>query len=450
MKSFSSTLSTHEIQEYNLELFLSSDQIKERLSIKFNEDKKNISWFSPLSFSFSNSKLTVYFPHRLFFFWFKEQKKDYFEKCSRELFGNSLKIFYTWRRNSEENTFYSPRVSRLDYISPLKSWDDFFFGERNKETLSFLQHALTLSPSTILIKGHTGTGKSLLLSIISAELLSRYAERSIIKLSGRELNSLFRKKGEEKILENCSALLIDDIHLVSEDYKTQLILSSLMDSLENHSFFLATIANDFSNNLIQELYDRLHSHTILELTEPDIDVRIRFAIREMDKFGIPEDRDIALLISRHCLKLRHMESVINSISLLYKKRNSIPTKEEVIGIMQSNGATRPLDAESILTVVASYYGCTSKELTDKAKNPQLAFPRQVAMYLCRELMGDSYPALGLLFGGRDHTTIMYAIKKIENLEVTNKDVHMVITELTKKLKKGRIESSSLKKSYFYS
>lgn len=451
MKNLPHQHALHEIQGNTFESSLNSDSIKDLLSVKSGEGKNETAWLSPLHFSFNNNKLTVYFPHRFFFFWFKEQKQEYFEKYVKEIFGNKTEFVYTWGKNSEEVSFsYLSYIKKLKMISPYKSWDDFFSGERNKDTLSFLQKTLTLSPSFILIKGKSGTGKSLLISIILKNLLLRYDSKSVIKLSGLELHSLLEKEGEINILKTCSALCIDDLHLISENTNTQLILASLMDSLENRSFFIATINDNFSNCFIHELYDRLHSHTVIQLTEPDLDVRMLFTIREMEKADIPENRNIALLISRNCLKLRHIGSVVDSIKNFYKKNNCFPSTDEVLDIMRNNGATQPLDTESILTVVASYFECTSKELTEKTKNQQLSFPRQVAMYLCRELLGESYPSLGLIFGGRDHSTIMYAIKKIGKLKVVNKDVHMVITELTMKLKKGLSEGSSSGKFYLKS
>ena len=118
--------------------------------------------------------------------------------------------------------------------------------------------------------------------------------------------------------------------------------------------------------------------------------------------------------------------------------------------MRSSGSPQPLDVDSILAVVASRYGCTSQELMEKTRNTQLSLPRQIAMYLCRELLGESYPSIGLVFGGRDHSTIMYSINKIEKIQVTNKDVHMVITELTKQCTKGRNEGIRLEKRTFFS
>ena len=103
----------------------------------------------------------------------------------------------------------------------------------------------------------------------------------------------------------------------------------------------------------------------------------------------------------------------------------------------------PADVDSILAAVASNYGCTSAQLRENTRNKELSQPRQIAMYLCRRLLGESYPSLGLIFGGKDHSTIMYAVKKIEKLKVTNKDVHMLITKLTKQCANSASEAPQM-------
>lgn len=433
-------------QKKSDEVALTRKKLRERLSLQlFGEAQDEPAWFSPLTFFLSDGVLSVRFPHQLFFRWFSEQGQKRLEAACRDLFGNTVEVRYTWGKNEQLFSSSSLQRSHEEKISH-SNWDDFFPGGRNRDSVTQFRKALSLSPSVILLHGPSGTGKSHLISAAAEELRSRYPSHSVRILSGQNISFFLSLK--EETFEGCAAFLIDDVHLLSEDAKAQRALASLIDALEKRAFFITTMIDQPSETLIPELYDRLCSHLVLELMEPDLDVRMRFALLHMERAGLPENRDLALLLSRQCLKLRPLSGIIASLKNLYVQRGRLPSSEEVLALLRSHGAPQPLDAESIIAAVASHYGCTSKELIEKNRNSHLSIPRQAAMYLCRELLGESYPSIGLIFGGRDHSTIMYAIKKIEKIQVMNNDAHMVLTEITKQLKKGRSEGAQGKKSSF--
>jgi chromosomal replication initiator protein len=123
--------------------------------------------------------------------------------------------------------------------------------------------------------------------------------------------------------------------------------------------------------------------------------------------------------------------VLEQVFLRYEQNNVLPSVDDISSMLSRAGAPQPVDIDSILAVVASKYGCTSSELRENTKDNRLTLPRQTAMYLCRELLGESYPSIGHFFGGKDHSTVMYAVRKIEKMKVTNKDMNILITELTK-------------------
>jgi len=184
------------------------------------------------------------------------------------------------------------------------------------------------------------------------------------------------------------------------------------------------------------LYDRLCAKLSLGLAEPDLDVRLRFTQTAMEQSGLPESREHALFLARHCLRLRHIRGVLEQVRFCYEQNAVLPEIGELSSLMSRAGAPQPVDTDTILSVVASRYGFTISELIENTKDRRITLPRQIAMYLCRELLGESYPSLGLLFGGKDHSTVMYAIRKIENLKVTNNDMNIQLTELTKQCRNG--------------
>ena len=396
-------------------------------------------WFAPLSFSLpSDHTLKVSLPHELFFRWFCVSGKKDLEKAVRLCFG-SIEILYTWPGQ------YSPKKVRTNYTPKLSkphtpTFEEFIPGGRNRDALLLLRRSLHALQGPIFLHGPSGTGKSHLLHASASELETLQEGRVRI-FSGRDIVSLFRQSSDKAHTElaSCSAVLVDDIQMLEGYADIQKELSAFLDA-EHHIFFLAayqTDGNDESGQkLLPLLYDRLCSRLSLGLAEPDLDVRLRFTQTIMEKLGLPYQRELALHLSRHCLRLRHIQGVLEQIRLSYEQSPVLPGIGELSSLLSRAGVPQPLDSSTILAVVASRYGCTSSELCENTKDRSITLPRQIAMFLCRELLGESYPSIGLLFGGKDHSTVMYATKKIEKLKVTNKDMNIQLTELTKQCRNG--------------
>jgi chromosomal replication initiator protein len=105
------------------------------------------------------------------------------------------------------------------------------------------------------------------------------------------------------------------------------------------------------------------------------------------------------------------------------------TQQNIEKILQHAEAHSPVSAQDIIRRVAAYFSLSPEEITGRQRKPALVFARQTAMYLCRDILGVSYPALGQIFGGKDHSTVIYGIRKIEKYIVTHKNAHTEITEL---------------------
>ncbi|MBQ8743828.1 MAG: hypothetical protein IJZ18_01420 [Mailhella sp.] len=419
------------------DLRLDSARLKKMLGASFTGTSDE-AWFSPLSFSLQEGRksLSVKLPHELFFRWYSSVGKKALEKNIRGLLGSDISIRYEWPGKTASRPASSADAElKHGYTSNSSSFDDFIAGSRNSESVRLFRRCLSGKPCTVLLHGPSGSGKSHLLLAASSELGSSQKGK-VIFLSGRELISLFDRSPAlaHAALRSCAAVIADDIQLLEKHPAIQRELIALLDSLTK-TFFIAayqTDENDESGQkLMPPLYDRLCSYLSLGLTEPDLDIRLRFVQNSMHRMDIPENRGLALFIARKCLRLRHIRGILEQIRLGYEQNGRIPSEEDLSSLMVRSGTPQPVDVDSILSVVASRYGCTSSELCGKTKDSRLSLPRQIAMYLCRKLLGESYPSLGLIFGGKDHSTIMYSVRKIEKLRVTNKDAHIQLTELTK-------------------
>ena len=387
-------------------------------------------WFSPLGFSVENGKdkvLTVSMPHELFFRWYEAHGRADLEKAARSVLGRSTSLRYEWPQTTPapQNT----SVRRKAAVPPA-GFDDFLISGRNRDAMRLFRTALQGPSRIILLRGASGTGKSHLAGAAFRQFEERFHGRALF-LSGSEM--LFRARRSPDFLQRLSrgfdAVVADDLQFLENAPGVQRELAALLDALTGRVFFLGTMSQECT--LIPELHDRLCSQLTLHLSEPDLDVRMRFAQMLMERAGLPEHRSTALTLARRCLRLRHIQGILEHVRMRYEQDGKMPTAGDLARIFEHFAPATTVDVDSILAAVASNYGCTSEQLRENTRNKELSQPRQIAMYLCRRLLGESYPSLGLIFGGKDHSTVMYAVKKIEKLKVTNKDVHMLITELTK-------------------
>ena len=388
-------------------------------------------WFSPLSFSLEEGEapvLTVSMPHELFFRWYAERGRSALEKAARSVLGDRTSLRYEWPH--KKSPHLPSGILSAETRKAFPCFDDYLVSSRNKDDIRLLRAALQKFPGMILLRGASGTGKSHLARAAFCNLYEQSHGKAVF-LSGSEILSRFRRSPDflQRFARGYDAVVVDDLQLLEQDQNLQKELAALLDVIEDRTFFLGTLSLD--GYLIPELHDRLCSRLCLLLPEPDLDVRLRFVQMCMKKAGLPEHRSSSLLMARRCLRLRHLQGLVEQIRLRYEQNGKMPSSAEMAHMLENSGPATPADADSILAAVAAHYGCTSSQLCENTRKRELSRPRQIAMYLCRTLLGESYPSLGLLFGGKDHTTVMYAVKKIEKLKVTNKNVHSLVTKLTK-------------------
>lgn len=401
-------------------------------------------WFDPLELTRKDGKIYVRFPHALFAPWFEQHGRKSLERAVCGIWGANAQLIYD---NASSGPVLAPPSAKPFSQAHASPFAGFLCNEKNEFALNILRGVVdgTRVYTPLLLRGAPGTGKT---HLLRAAALALTGMGDAFFFSAQNFAEFFQKNGQSQtrnILHSCVAVCLDDIHLLAGHKELQDELALLIDELAQRGRpFLcsASAAPEASRshpgheadtvaNLNPALSSRLSMGMVLELAEPDLDVRLRYAQAKLAEYGLDRTRDMPLLLARRCTGLRRLHGVILRIDAFRSQSGRLPDESDMDTIFRSTGNSSALTPDAVLALVAARCGYTSRDLRGRKRDTRLVLARQIAMYLCRELLGESYPSLGRMFGDKDHSTVMYAIKKMREKLLTNKDVNIIVTELTK-------------------
>ncbi len=345
------------------------------------------------------------------------------------------------------------------------TFDDFIYGAQNKILVESLENAVLskvkllddenveeIDLDFIFLKGISLSGKSHLLEATAHKMKELAQDSKVLVARAKELITFFseQKKYSKKIqeLENLDLLLIDDIHLLAGEKECQEEISHLLEILKMKNALVVTsysasydLANQASIDkalyLEQNFYSRICSGLNFNISPPDIDIAMRYAQKECEKYKLSFTKSMCLTLARFCYDIRQLQGLLKTIELYTRANKFIFTDNSLLTFLQDYEGKKELSPDLILNFTAQYYSLQVKDLKGKSRLANIVRARQMSMFLCRKLLAYSYPRIAQIYGGKDHTTIMYACEKIEkdSLEL----------ELAQKLMKKIIQESSFVK-----
>lgn len=250
--------------------------------------------------------------------------------------------------------------------------------------------------------------------------------------------------GFQKRYRENDVLLIDDIQFLENKVETQEAFFHTFNALyeENRQI---VITSDRHPKYIQTLEARLVSRfewgLVTDIQPPDLETRIAILRKKaaMDRLEVDDDV-LTFIASQVSTNIRELEGALVRIlaySSLYGQELSVPLAEEVLKDILPDSAYREIPVELIQHEVCRYFGISKADLIGANRSKVFSYPRQVAMYLCREVTDESLPKIGKAFGGRDHSTVMHATSKISKLINNDRDTFNQIHELTYHIKSKR-------------
>ena len=338
-------------------------------------------------------------------------------------------------------------------LNPKYVFDSFVVGNSNR-----MAHAASLavaeSPAQaynpLFLYGNSGLGKTHLMHSIGHFILDRNPQAKVLYVTSETftnelINSIQNNKNEEfrNKYRNIDVLMIDDIQFISKKEGTQEEFFHTFNALYESNKQII-MSSDRPPKEIKTLEDRLRSRfewgLIADVQPPDYETRIAILKKkaERDNLTVPDDV-MAYIAKNIASNIRELEGALTRIvafATLTNQDISIALAENSLKDIFSENSATPLTPELIQQVVAEYYNIRVEDIQGSKKPKNIAFPRQVSMYLCRKLLDISLPKIGESFGGRDHTTVIYAISKIEKQLESDEGLQKTVHALEKEIKES--------------
>ena len=304
----------------------------------------------------------------------------------------------------------------------------------------------------LFIYGSTGLGKTHLLHAI-AHYIGEHSPGMSVRYVTSEafmndfINSLKDKTidGFKQRYRHYGMLLIDDVQFLEGKERIQEEFFHTFNTLYEAGSQIV-LSSDRSPREIATLEERLRSRfewgLITDVQPPDVETRIAILRKKVntDGIAIPDPEVLTVIAHRVSTNIRELEGALTRVvafSSLTGRDLTVELAQEVLQQVFPEGAPPDITMERIQAIVAARFNMAVEELVSQRRVQAIAYPRQVAMYLCRELTDNSLPKIGREFGGRDHTTVIYATSKITNLLNDDRELYNLVQELTTRIKQAR-------------
>ncbi len=336
-------------------------------------------------------------------------------------------------------------------LNPKYTFETFVIGSSNR-----FPHAAAVAVAEapgkaynpLLVYGDSGLGKTHLLHAIGHYVRSLYSNAKVRYVSSEEFTNEFinairddRQDRFKRRYRDVDVLLIDDIQFLEGKTQTQEEFFHTFNTLHNANKQIV-LTSDRAPKRLEALEDRLRNRfewgLITDVQPPDLETRIAILRKKaaMDRLTAPPDV-LEFIASKIQTNIRELEGAlirVTAFANLNRQEVDMTLAEIVLKDLIPEGGEPEITHALIIAQTAAYFGVSLEDLTGPSRGRHLVMARQIGMYLCRELTSMSLPQIGREFGGRDHTTVMYADRKIRQLLAERRAVFNQVSELTNRVK----------------
>ena len=410
-------------------------------------------WFDPTTFIGQEQDcLYIKVPNAYFRDWLSFHYSNIIHEVSREIFDRTFDIRYIhedtpaafMRRSPDERrTKQGPTASPS--LNPNYTFENFVVGSCNQfahAAASAVSKNPAKSYNPLYIYGGAGLGKTHLMNAIGHTSLQQNARNKVLYVTTEKfMNDLVNHLQYGKVLEfrekyrSVDLLLMDDIHYLSGRERTKEEFFHTFNHLYDSQKQIV-ISSDCPPKEIPHLEERFRSRfewgLIADLKPPDIETRIAILKKKAEAEAVSLPESVALYIADKVqTNIRELEGYLRRViafaSLKGERIDLDLTKEALRGLLDSSASI--VTVEKIQKLICHKFKIKPSQLKSKNNSPKIAFPRQIAMYLAKELTGSSLPEIGKKFGGKHHTTVIHSVRKIDRLRADNPEFNKEINSL---------------------
>ncbi len=363
----------------------------------------------------------------------------------------------TGPREQAPTSVRAPRLNAaqttLDELNPKQTFAHFVVGPSNQ-----LAHAASVAAAggggrrynPLFLCGGTGLGKTHLMHAIAHRVISERPDARILYVSAERFTNDFIKSIQHHKMDEfraryrstCDLLLVDDIQFLAGREQTQEEFFHTFNSLHTMDRQIVVTSDKYPQHL-ERMEERLVSRfswgLVADIQVPELETRVAIVRNKAAQEGIQLDDEVALWLAQAVRSnVRELEGTLIRLaaksSLTNRPVDLAFARQETSATTSARAST--IGVEDIQRAVCHHFHLRSADLTSKDRHKSVAFARHVAMYLCKQRLKCSFPELGRAFGGRDHTTVMSAVRKIEAQREADPGVRAHLEALEKKLAEG--------------
>ena len=316
-------------------------------------------------------------------------------------------------------------------LNPRYVFDSFIIGKNNE-----LAHAAALAvaknPGTqynpLFIYGGVGLGKTHLMHAVANRLLADNPRAKVMYLTSEKftndyINAISSKRMEDfkQYYRTVDMLLVDDIQFIAGKESTQEEFFHTFNELRDKGRQIIITADRLPKEIPaieQRLVSRFEWGMVADIGAPDLETRVAILHTKLSKKGVSLAEDIVYYIAENIQNnVRELEGALNKLLVFGEMENKEVTIEQAKNILQSmlNNKKKGITVRKIVSLVAEFYNVTGDDLIKQSRRQEFVKPRQIAMFIARQELASSFPSIGEFFGGRDHTTVMHAVEKIQKM-----------------------------------
>jgi chromosomal replication initiator protein len=398
-------------------------------------------WFLPLKVrKEGQDRLVLLAPNSRFLHTLEESYRPMVDRALAGLGGRSFEVLFSL--DEEEGQDSDGTVLTPAGFNPKYIFERFVVGKSN-EFANAAAKAVAENPShsynPLFVYGGVGLGKTHLLHAIGQEILRRQPGLKVMYLVAEHfVNELINSIRFDRMPQfreryrTIDVLMIDDVQFIANKERTQEEFFHTFNTLYTSQKQII-LSSDSSPRNIPTLEERLRSRfewgLIADIQPPDLETKVAILQRKAYMEGVTLPNEVAVFIAQQVKSnIRELEGLLNRV-IAHSSLTAMPlsldyAKETLKDILPEEG--KKPNATEIVKLVAHHYGLKISEIKSKSNSQQVVFPRKVAMYLLRRLSELSYPDIGKLFNDKHHSTVMYAVRDIEDRRARDADLDRVL------------------------